>query len=316
MVTRPCAAGFLVSCDRGLVRSGSRAIGVSWGLALAARVERRRRRRPHPVGGRCARSPAECCQTGTMADQWYGGQSNSGERWNVNLPCRRWRGVRLPPRRRDLGDRLVGRWRRVDRDDRHRRTDGVHRRPPITTAARRRRRCSRCPSPRRRWPRFPPLRRRPCLRTAVAGGTTRAPPAATAATDPPATPTTDTLGPRRRYRGAGQRRPRRAGLTRSNARRATAATSRCWRRPIGGRGDTRRRSAPCSTATAAAATCAPIRRARRSRPSKDGEPIYVVYLGPFPVDADACRARSQGPSGAYVRRLSNDLAPSHSVTCG
>ena len=50
-------------------------------------------------------------------------------------------------------------------------------------------------------------------------------------------------------------------------------------------------------------------------PAKDGEPIYVVYLGPFAVDADACRARSEGPSGAYVRRLSNDLTPSHSVTC-
>jgi hypothetical protein len=50
-------------------------------------------------------------------------------------------------------------------------------------------------------------------------------------------------------------------------------------------------------------------------PTKDGQPIYVVYLGPFPVDADACQARAQGPSGSYVRRLSNDLAPSHSVTC-
>ena len=50
-------------------------------------------------------------------------------------------------------------------------------------------------------------------------------------------------------------------------------------------------------------------------PAVDGEPIYVIYLGPYGVDADACRARSQGPSGAYVRRLSNDLDPSHSVTC-
>lgn len=50
-------------------------------------------------------------------------------------------------------------------------------------------------------------------------------------------------------------------------------------------------------------------------PSIDGEPIYVVYLGPFPLDADACRARSQGPSGSYVRRLSTDLDPSHSVAC-
>lgn len=50
-------------------------------------------------------------------------------------------------------------------------------------------------------------------------------------------------------------------------------------------------------------------------PAIDGEPVYVVYLGPYPADTDACRARSQGPSGSYVRRLSNDLTPSHSVTC-
>jgi hypothetical protein len=50
-------------------------------------------------------------------------------------------------------------------------------------------------------------------------------------------------------------------------------------------------------------------------PAIDGEAIYVVYLGPFPLDADACRARSQGPSGSYVRRLATDLTPGHSVTC-
>lgn len=50
-------------------------------------------------------------------------------------------------------------------------------------------------------------------------------------------------------------------------------------------------------------------------PAIDGEPIYVVYLGPFPLDADACRARSQGPTGSYVRRLATDLTPSHSVAC-
>ncbi len=50
-------------------------------------------------------------------------------------------------------------------------------------------------------------------------------------------------------------------------------------------------------------------------PSVGGEPIYVVYLGPYTVDAEACQARAQGPNGAYVRRLSNDLPPSHSVTC-
>ena len=50
-------------------------------------------------------------------------------------------------------------------------------------------------------------------------------------------------------------------------------------------------------------------------PAIDGEPIYVVYLGPFAFDSDACAARSQGPDGAYARRLSNDLGPDHSVSC-
>ena len=40
--------------------------------------------------------------------------------------------------------------------------------------------------------------------------------------------------------------------------------------------------------------------------SAQGEPIYVVYLGPFAVDTDACAARSSGPADAYARRLSND----------
>lgn len=50
--------------------------------------------------------------------------------------------------------------------------------------------------------------------------------------------------------------------------------------------------------------------------SVNGEPIYVVYLGPFAVDSDACAARSQGPQGAYARQLSNELGPDHSVKCG
>lgn len=49
--------------------------------------------------------------------------------------------------------------------------------------------------------------------------------------------------------------------------------------------------------------------------SSNGQPIYVVYLGPFSVDTDACQARSRGPNGAYVRRLSNDLTPQHTVNC-
>ena len=50
-------------------------------------------------------------------------------------------------------------------------------------------------------------------------------------------------------------------------------------------------------------------------PTIDGAPIYVVYLGPFAFDFDACEARSEGPEGAYARRLSNDLGPDHSVVC-
>jgi serine/threonine-protein kinase len=50
-------------------------------------------------------------------------------------------------------------------------------------------------------------------------------------------------------------------------------------------------------------------------PSSNGQPIYVVYFGPFATDREACAARTQGPKDAYVRRLSNDLPPTHSVQC-
>ncbi len=50
-------------------------------------------------------------------------------------------------------------------------------------------------------------------------------------------------------------------------------------------------------------------------PSVGGEPIYVVYFGPFEGEADACAARSRGTSGSYVRVLSNALGPDHSVSC-
>jgi len=51
-------------------------------------------------------------------------------------------------------------------------------------------------------------------------------------------------------------------------------------------------------------------------PSVNGQPIYVVYYGPYDDDDDACDARSRGGTGAYVRQLSNGLGPDHSVTCG
>jgi serine/threonine-protein kinase len=50
-------------------------------------------------------------------------------------------------------------------------------------------------------------------------------------------------------------------------------------------------------------------------PDVDGEPIYVVYFGPFVIASDACAARANGPDGAYARQLSNNLGPSHSVDC-
>jgi hypothetical protein len=49
--------------------------------------------------------------------------------------------------------------------------------------------------------------------------------------------------------------------------------------------------------------------------SGEGEPIYVVYFGPFPEASDACLARSEGPDGAYARQLSNDVGPDHAVNC-
>lgn len=54
---------------------------------------------------------------------------------------------------------------------------------------------------------------------------------------------------------------------------------------------------------------------RSLRADVDGEPIYVVYLGPFAVDSDACQARAEGPEGAYARQLSDEVGPDHAVTC-
>jgi hypothetical protein len=49
--------------------------------------------------------------------------------------------------------------------------------------------------------------------------------------------------------------------------------------------------------------------------SVDGQPIYVVYFGPFPFASDACAARAGGTEGAYARQLSNDVPPSHTIDC-
>jgi serine/threonine-protein kinase len=50
-------------------------------------------------------------------------------------------------------------------------------------------------------------------------------------------------------------------------------------------------------------------------PSAEGQPIYVVYFGPFVSDLEACAKRADGPDDAYVRRLSNDVGADHSVSC-
>jgi cytoskeletal protein RodZ len=50
-------------------------------------------------------------------------------------------------------------------------------------------------------------------------------------------------------------------------------------------------------------------------PSVNGQPIYVVYFGPFPFASDACAARADGTQGSYARQLSNDVPPSHQVDC-
>ena len=48
----------------------------------------------------------------------------------------------------------------------------------------------------------------------------------------------------------------------------------------------------------------------------DGEPIYVVFFGPFAFASDACAARAQGTEGAYARRLTTEVGPDHGVACG
>jgi len=50
-------------------------------------------------------------------------------------------------------------------------------------------------------------------------------------------------------------------------------------------------------------------------PSVDGNPIYLVYFGPFATKGEACDARSDGPKDAYVRPLSNDMSHHTRVYC-
>lgn len=48
--------------------------------------------------------------------------------------------------------------------------------------------------------------------------------------------------------------------------------------------------------------------------SSQGQPIYVVYYGPFAFDSDACQARASGPPDAYAKRLTTDPSGGN-VTC-
>ncbi len=50
-------------------------------------------------------------------------------------------------------------------------------------------------------------------------------------------------------------------------------------------------------------------------PASNGQPIYVVYFGPFGFASDACAARAEGTPDAYARQLSEDLGPDHGVPC-
>lgn len=51
------------------------------------------------------------------------------------------------------------------------------------------------------------------------------------------------------------------------------------------------------------------------RQQVDGNPVYVVYFGPYSAPENACADRSRGPADSYVRTLSTDLPPNHTVDC-
>lgn len=49
--------------------------------------------------------------------------------------------------------------------------------------------------------------------------------------------------------------------------------------------------------------------------SQNGEPIYVVFFGPFPVPEDACAQRANGTPDAYAKQLTNTGGNSGAVRC-
>lgn len=50
--------------------------------------------------------------------------------------------------------------------------------------------------------------------------------------------------------------------------------------------------------------------------SVNGEPVYVVYYGPYADEDTACAARADGPDDAYVRRLSDTVSAGERIDCG
>lgn len=252
-----------------------------------------------------------------MADQWHGGQASSGERWNVNLPAVV--GVVfvfligvviwvVASSGDDGGDAIQS----VD--------TGVTTAPtvaPVTT-----------PPPTTTPPPMPSTTPAPGVTSAPAPTVaSTAPPATPAPTQPPATQPPDTTT-----------------TTSSTVAPTSSTTTTSTIPPPDGAGDLgveghpiRRPACDGSYITVIASavgddatpaglgivldqydgssylrtdlTCPSLTQ------SVEGEPVYVVYFGPFNRDSQACAARDDGPEGAYVRRLSRDLDPTHTVAC-
>ena len=51
------------------------------------------------------------------------------------------------------------------------------------------------------------------------------------------------------------------------------------------------------------------------RQSRDGQPLYVVYLGPFPDLESACVQRTRVAGDAYVKALSSTMSPDDQIVC-
>jgi serine/threonine-protein kinase len=241
-----------------------------------------------------------------MADQWYGGQSNSGERWNVNLPAVVGvvfvflLGVVVWVIASSGGDDEL---ETIDTATSVATTSPVTTAVPVTTSPQ--------PMPVTTPPSATAPVTVPPTVPPTAAPTAPPAPAPTAAPEPAPEPTAAPAPPPTAAPGNGD-----LGVPGHPIQRPscdggyiTVLASAVGAEATPDALDTVLDQYPNSSYLRTDQTCTSL------TPAKDGEPIYVVYLGPFAVDADACRARSEGPSGAYVRRLSNDLTPSHSVTC-